>query len=621
MEPIDEFEEEDEETEETESEEELYGTRLVPAMVVVQRPLPKPVQKPRSVGLRIRRSKGVRICGILFLVVCVTFGLMLSHEIMDNGRDFRIKPDECTHPVYCTGELLRSIQLSGIFNDSKTFVDMPIKTTVPTVLAEFNALTNKSDPVALKALLSRNFLPAGWDVHPYTPPDWNPNPAFLDNIADPAMRSFALSVHRIWKDLSKVYDHKGLCPECYSSVPLPNAFIVPGGRFREFYYWDTYWILEGLYVSGMFKTARGIIINFVTLIEKYGFFPNGARIYYLNRSQPPLFSSMVERYIGVTGDVSLLAEALDAATKEMNWWLQEKNRVKVDGHVLNYYHVEVNGPRPESYLEDVETVKGVNGSDDIRRIWSGLASAAESGWDFSSRWMRVPSTDLRSISTASVVPVDLNVFIYKGLDLVARWSKLRNDTEGYELYSTLRDLRREAIQDILWDGSSHQWKDYNLTSQRLSQQRYPSNFTPLWAGLMPPGGNTDATLAEIERTILVGGIPTSYDPTGQQWDMPNAWAPLQYIIITGVLNTNTVKGAQIAQKLSGVWLASNYCGWNMTGGSKEGLLFEKYNASHPGVPGSGGEYNVQEGFGWTNGVVLSLLMNYRNTAAPVSCQY
>ena len=81
-----------------------------------------------------------------------------------------------------------------------------------------------------------------------------------------------------------------------SLVHLPHGFIVPGGRFREMYYWDTYWTVLGLLVSQMHQTVAGILLNFAHLIQKYGWVPNGNRIYYTARSQPPLFIPMVWAY-------------------------------------------------------------------------------------------------------------------------------------------------------------------------------------------------------------------------------------------------------------------------------------------------------------------------------------
>jgi neutral trehalase len=86
-----------------------------------------------------------------------------------------------------------------------------------------------------------------------------------------------------------------------------------GGRFIETYYWDNYWILEGLLVSGMFDTAKTILENQIYLIENYGFIPNGSRVYYLNRSQPPYFSLMVMNFY----ENSIKSNELDREKKKI----------------------------------------------------------------------------------------------------------------------------------------------------------------------------------------------------------------------------------------------------------------------------------------------------------------
>jgi alpha,alpha-trehalase len=145
--------------------------------------------------------------------------------------------------------------------------------------------------------LTDNFHRPGFEMRIIIPKDWNSNPKFLKNIND-NLKPFAEAIHSKWKGLTRRFDQKKLCGECQaSSFKLPYPFIVPGGRFREFYYWDSYWILEGLYVSEMCSTAGGMIENMLAMIDEFGFIPNGARIYYMNRSQPPLFDLMIERYI------------------------------------------------------------------------------------------------------------------------------------------------------------------------------------------------------------------------------------------------------------------------------------------------------------------------------------
>ncbi len=131
-------------------------------------------------------------------------------------------------------------------------------------------------------------------------------------------------------------------------IYVPNPFIVPGGRFREFYYWDSYWIVQGLLISGMNHTVKGMLENFLQVVDTIGLVPNGGRIYYEQRSQPPLLIAMMERFVNATGDVEFLRRNVHLLEKEMQFWLVNRT-VTVDGHMLARFNVESDGPRPESY--------------------------------------------------------------------------------------------------------------------------------------------------------------------------------------------------------------------------------------------------------------------------------
>lgn len=163
--------------------------------------------------------------------------------------------------------------------------------------------------------LQKDFAPAGADIEPWTPQDFTPDPAFLANVSDPSLREFARAVVSIWPDLGK-----RAVPQTYgdrtSLLPLPNGFIAPGGRFREPYYWDSYFILRGLLLSEMHQTARGMIGNLLSLADSLGFVPNGARVYYSSRSQPPFLALMVRDYFAETQDQQLVADALPVLSRE-----------------------------------------------------------------------------------------------------------------------------------------------------------------------------------------------------------------------------------------------------------------------------------------------------------------
>eukprot|EP00754_Rhynchopus_humris_P046314 Rhum_TRINITY_DN5836_c0_g1::Rhum_TRINITY_DN5836_c0_g1_i1::g.18576::m.18576/K01194/TREH, treA, treF; alpha,alpha-trehalase len=545
----------------------------------------------------------------------------------------------CEHPVYCRGDLLRNVQMLAVFNDSKTFVDMPIRTSVAEVLQAFDSLSpaEKTDVAALRSLLAHHFEPAGSELVSHTPRDWTPTPPVLQRVRDPSLRQFAEALNGVWLKLSKKYVFKKKDPTCYSSVEaLAYPFVVPGGRFREFYYWDTYWIVEGLLVSGMIDTVEGIVLNMAILIETFGFVPNGARIYYANRSQPPVFAHILVRFAEAAGFFdgrcspersAAVRRGIRAALTEHAWWLSSGSRVQVrDGsgrnHSLNAYRVQnVTSPRPESYREDVATAATWLRRNDTafaEKLWAEITSAAESGWDFSSRWLgdRRQVGNISTIRTSQVVPVDLNTFLYHSEGFLARLLAADGQRDEARRLAAFAADRRAAMMSVLWSDEECRWADYNLTARHRSTGTYLSDFSPLFAGLRPAAAcGVDRVVDSLRETWLrPGGLPTSLVASGQQWDYPNAWPPLQYMVVVGLNAMGGAHAESTAKTLALRWIDSNYCGWKLSG-----YMFEKYNATHPGLPGSGGEYTVQEGFGWTNGVMLWLLNRYGADAVAPNC--
>lgn len=210
------------------------------------------------------------------------------------------------------------------------------------------------------------------------------------------MLSFAKDVNGVWKTLVKEFDHSFSCSDCFSSIKSKYPFVVPGGRFEEYYYWDNLWIVHGLLVSEMYDTALHTIHNILDNIDKYGFMPNGARIYYLSRSQPPVASIMVRLIYDTIKDISqykqkakdLIEFAYPILKKEYEFFMTnrayeiELNGVKV---VLNHFSSDESTPRPESYKEDLELAEE-HPEMDATDMMKNIRAGAESGWDFSTRW-------------------------------------------------------------------------------------------------------------------------------------------------------------------------------------------------------------------------------------------
>lgn len=301
----------------------------------------------------------------------------------------------CFSIIYCHGPLLHTVQMAMIYQDSKTFVDLKLKQSPNETMKLFYKLmdeyTLKPDRFAIEHFVNENFEHAGSEFEEWTPDDWVENPRFLNsNVKDPLLREWGHRLNELWKLLGrKMKEDVQKHEELYSIIWVPYPVIVPGGRFREFYYWDSYWIIKGLMLSEMHNTAKGMLENMLYLVDKYGFIPNGGRIYYTRRSQPPMLIPMLKDYYDFTKDVNFIKQNIETLDKEFNFWLNNHTvSVQIDGknYTLALYGDKSTGPRPESYREDIETAMIFETSEKRENFYSELKAAAESGWDFSSRW-------------------------------------------------------------------------------------------------------------------------------------------------------------------------------------------------------------------------------------------
>uniref|UniRef100_A0A8C2BEU9 Trehalase n=1 Tax=Cyprinus carpio TaxID=7962 RepID=A0A8C2BEU9_CYPCA len=528
------------------------------------------------------------------------------------------KPPCYSVQIYCTGEVLRQVQMAKLFDDDKYFVDMKLTTAPEVVVEAFANLSsgfpNKTVPSSeLRKFLQTYFEEPGKEFEQWTPPDWHSKPKFLSRVSDSKYRSWAEELHSLWKSLGrKIRDDVRDHPELYSQIYTPHPVVVPGGRFRELYYWlvflffrDSYWVINGLLLSEMTETARGMILNFVYLVERYGFVPNGGRVYYERRSQPPFLPLMVESFYEVTGDKDFLRQVLPALETEYSFWMQNRSlAVSMSGltHILNRYNVPVDRPRPESYSDDVELAEGLS-----KKLWIELTSGAESGWDFSSRWY-IDSTGrnngtLRDTQTSSILPADLNAIMCRNERLLASFHRILGNEEKAAEYEKALSARIKVVESLLWDAERGAWFDFSLVNETRHTSFYPSNLAPLWAQCY-----SNPEMANQAVQYLTGsggldypnGVPTSLRESGQQWDMPNAWPPLQHMIIEGLSGLNSAHAKELAFSLAQRWIQTNW----------RAYIKYEYDVNGDGKPGGGGEYEVQLGFGWTNGVALQLLNQY-----------
>ncbi|KAL3108339.1 hypothetical protein niasHT_014488 [Heterodera trifolii] len=287
--------------------------------------------------------------------------------------------------------------------DSKHFVDRPMKNDAKNLVEQFKTMfnvaewkqfmvskINETQVDNLSKFIRQNFGTADSALMEHLPEDWVENPQNLKNIKDKNLKQWAIELNKMWKELSKKMpnDMNTKDNQRHSLIYLSDPFFVPGGRFREFRYWDSFWIARGLLASGMEKSVKNMCKNFAELINRFGYVPAGGRIYYSKRSQPPFLTYLVYDYFGATGDIEFLKEIMPALEKELNFWQTKRTvEVKVKGKKMMFYQYRADTklPRPEAFCHDVKLVKDIADPMEKAKIWHEIASASESGWDFSSK--------------------------------------------------------------------------------------------------------------------------------------------------------------------------------------------------------------------------------------------
>ncbi|KQT23903.1 trehalase [Chryseobacterium sp. Leaf405] len=408
-------------------------------------------------------------------------------------------------------------------------------------------------------------------------------------------------IEKLWDELTRTaYEEKG------TLLKLPKPYIVPGGRFNEFFYWDSYFIMLGLQVSGRVEMMENIIENCSYLIQNVGFVPNASRTHFLSRSQPPYFSLMLDLLFETTKDENIYIKYHDTLEKEYDFWmdgekdlengLSIKRVVKTTkGDVLNRYFDAENEPRPESYLIDIEDSENAG-----KEFYRNVRSACESGWDFSSRWF-ADGENIQTIETLNLAQVDLNCLLWHLENTLAKSSSLQKLSEKEELYSERAGNRRQMINTYFWDENSGTYKDYHTKKNTTTPSEHIAALYPLFLGLASDE-QAKAIAKNIEEKFLYqGGLVTTTKNSGQQWDLPNAWAPYQWL---GFQSMKNYGFDDLAEKIKNNWCINLERVYNNTG-----KLMEKYNALDIETVAGGGEYPNQDGFGWTNGVYLKLKNN------------
>ncbi|GAA4417596.1 alpha,alpha-trehalase TreF [Nibrella viscosa] len=494
-------------------------------------------------------------------------------------------PDELYGPLFL------AVQESRVLGDTKTFVDsVPIMAPAD-IVGLYQAQKEKPD-FDLADFVQQHFT--------------LPSQPAADFISDRSV-STANHIERLWDQLTRPPDPH---VEGSSRLPLPYPYIVPGGRFREIFYWDSYFTMLGLQQSGRISLIRNMVDNFAHLIDTYGFIPNGNRTYFLSRSQPPFFALMVQ-LLNELDEHDIVTQYLPQLEQEYTFWMSGQEQLSAstpihrrvvqlpDGWVVNRHWDPKTTPRPEAYPKEVPAqqkaqVLGIP----VEIFYSHNRAACESGWDFSSRWF-ADGQHMRTIRAADLVPVDLNCLVYYlEVTLAIGYAQKGNAAKADE-FRQAAENRKHLIQKLFWSEAVNFFTDYDPATRQPTQILTLAAVYPLFFNIATNEQAYQVHQRLRQEFLMPGGLVTSLVNSGEQWDAPNGWAPLQWMAYRGLMNYGY---AETAREVRNRWLALNDKVFHATG-----KMMEKYNVVDTTLLAGGGNYPNQDGFGWTNGVYLRLL--------------
>jgi alpha,alpha-trehalase len=486
-------------------------------------------------------------------------------------------------PLGLFPELFERVSKSEVFTDPKDWVDVTFDAEPDVIMAAFRAEEPQTQE-ELTAFVNRYFSRQKLNG--------------VTVAANSKLKSNSLlnNIEALWPKFRR--EAHGVPSRQSSVLELPHDYIVPGGRFSEIYYWDSYFAMLG-FVDRDPETIQNMVDNFAHLIRRFGYVPNGNRTYYLGRSQPPFFHCLVS--LLYADDAAMgYSKYLTEMLIEYAFWVevsigQGRSLVFDDGYRLSRYFDPNNAPREESYIFDLETEQAA--SDTHATLFTDIRAAAESGWDFTSRWFG-DDMAMHAIRTTSVLPVDLNAILYSLEGAIAAGAARKGYNELVADFSARTKSRQEAINKYFWNSDVGFFCDYDLKSDKVRSSVTAAGLFPLFFGCASE--EQASHVAEITEKQLLqrGGLVTSTVRASHQWDWPNGWAPLQWVAIQGLRRYGHTR---LASEIRERWLNTVQTSFNETG-----KFYEKYNVIDS-VVAVGGEYDTQEGFGWTNGVTAALL--------------
>lgn len=400
---------------------------------------------------------------------------------------------------------------------------------------------------------------------------------------------------------------------------LPWDYVVPGGRFNEMYGWDSYFIILGLLQDGERDLARSIVDLFAYEIEHYGTVLNGNRTYMLNRSHPPLLTRMILQVFQQTHDEQWVRSLLPIVENYYFYWTVPPHLNQTTG--LSHYNALGHGPAPE-VLDSEKDEDGRTHYDRVREyyqnfevkdydvslyydaeadqltdlFYQGDRSMRESGFDITNRFGPF------SVDIIHYAPVCLNVLLYQMEQDIAQMHRIVKHKDQVEHWRHQAQVRHERIDQFLWDEDAGLYFDYNFGSGDRRPYEFATTFMPLWAGI---ASDTQAQrlVENLSRFETEGGLLTSTNVSGNQWDAPFGWAPLHWFAVKGLQH--------YGYRDEALRLANKFITLVTQEFERTGTIFEKYDLERCSAKVSDeiffGYSSNEIGFGWTNGIFLDLL--------------
>lgn len=360
-----------------------------------------------------------------------------------------------------------------------------------------------------------------------------------------------------------------------SLLGLPHPYLVPsfveetGFDYNEMYYWDSYFMVQGMLDEEHKDLVMGILDNLIFLFKRFKVIPNASRTYLTGRSQPPFLTSFIfDVYDAYKLDKQWLKSKIEVAEAEYaQVWIgiKKPNERRVYKGLSRYYDI--------NYLHDL--------------------AEAESGWDMTPRF------DRRALN---FLPVDLNALLYKYETDFARAYKILGRPKTSLKWNLKAAERKKMMDELMWDRFRGLYYDYNFQRKKRGNISSLAAYYPMWAGMV-----TDKQAASLVKALRrfehKGGLSTTDAlPIGQfvlgslptQWAYPNGWAPLHFIVIQGLERYGYHADARR--------IASKWIKCNLEWFKRDHVFLEKYNVVSPDKPPVKGLYPSQVGFGWTNAV-------------------